>query len=279
MGRGRGCRDDAWSGPVEDDPRHRLHGALDRAAAYVAARGDPLETLRARALLGEVAGAEVTARLAAEGALQPDAPDRILRSLGMLDDLDQLSGGPGSPVEDVVRGLTARLGADGSFGAEDAPLDERIVRTGMLGGYLTKSLMLRPRIQSAIDAFLCRSWDPDRVKTGAWEPIAAYAHWYSLVDSELSDAALQWCGRELDRGFRTRQFDALQTGRVFVLCHAVALPGASLASGEVCEALCNEQTEDGGFALSARALGGDPVGAALDAMTILVRVGLQGSSA
>lgn len=261
---------------MEEDPRHRLLGALDRVAAYVAARGDSLETLRARALLGEVPGSEVTARLAAEGALAPDSPDGMLRSLGILDDLDQLAGGPGTPVEGVVRGLAGGLGEDGSFGPEAAPLAERIVRTGMLGGYLIKSLMLRPRIQSAIDGFLCRSWDPDRVKSGAWEPIAAYAHWYSLADSELSDPALQWCGRELDRGFRTRQFDALQTGRVFVLCHAVALPGASLAGGEVCEALCNEQTEDGGFALSARALAGDPVGAALDGMTVLVRVGLQG---
>ncbi|NNL68062.1 MAG: hypothetical protein HKP30_17570, partial [Myxococcales bacterium] len=214
--------------------------------------------------------------LAAAGRLAPDA---LLDALGILDDLDQLATGPGSPVEAVVRAATARLRDDGSFGAEDAPAAERIVATGMLGGYLVKTLMLRPRIERAIDGFLCRSWDPDRVKTGAWEPIAAYAHWFSLVDSELSDPALQWCGRELDRGFRTRQFDALRTGRVFVLCHAVALPGASLASEEVCEALCNEQTEDGGFALSARALAGDPVGAALDAMTVLVRVGLQGAAA
>jgi hypothetical protein len=98
-------------------------------------------------------------------------------------------------------------------------------------------------------------------------------HWFSLNESELSDAALQWCGRELERGFRSRACDALRAARVFVLCHASALPGASLTGRELCQALAGEQTADGGFALSARALAGAPVEAALEALAAWAHLG------
>jgi len=243
---------------------------LERACGFVLSRGTPLEQLRARALLGETPASAVTRALSEAGALSGEDPEAAVRALGVLDDLDQLAGGE---VEALARTLSGSLSEDGAWGDPSRSVEERIVLSGHLGGYLTKSLRVRPRVRAAVDGFLCRTWSPDRVKEGSWDPIAAYAHWFAVNDSELSDAVLQWCGRELERGFRTRGFDALATARVFVLCQAAALPGASLSARELCEALANEQTEEGGFALSARALTGAPVEAALDGLTAWIRLG------
>ena len=60
-------------------------------------------------------------------------------------------------------------------------------------------------------------------------------------DVDVADEALQWCGRELERGFRIGAFDAVRVARVFVLCDAPALPGARLAAAEVREALLRAQ--------------------------------------
>lgn len=255
------------------DARDAWREALARAAGYVEAEGGPLQGLRARALLGHEPGKALLDALAAEGALAADDPDALCRAFAMADAVTPLAG---PDVEAAIVRLTGRLGPDGSFGDGEEALETRIVRTGLLGGFLAKSLRMRPSVRDAIDRFLSGTWDADRVKTGESEPIAAYAHWFSLVDSELSDPALQWCGRELERGFRTRRFDAVTTARVFVLCDASALPGASLSVPELCEALANEQTGEGGWALSARALAGEPVEAALDGMAALVRIGRLG---
>lgn len=256
--------------PETEDAREAWRRALGRAAAFVQARGSRLACLRARALVGEASGPEVRAFLIGEGGLASEDPESLRSAFEILDPLGQLAG---PDVERAVASLGRTIGADGSWGDPREPLETRIFRTGMLGGFLAKSLMLRPALRSAVDGFLCRTWDAERVKTGAWEPVAAYAHWFSLNDSELADAALQWCGRELERGFRTRRFDAVTVSRVFVLCEALALPGASFSAPELCEAVANEQTEEGGFPLCRRALAGEPVAAALDAMTALVRLG------
>ena len=63
----------------------------------------------------------------------------------------------------------------------------------------------------------------------------------------MADEALQWCGRELERGFRTGSIDAVRTARVFALCDAAALPGARLRADEVAAALLREQDSDGAF--------------------------------
>jgi hypothetical protein len=57
--------------------------------------------------------------------------------------------------------------------------------------------------------------------------IAAFATCFANVDHDASDAILQWCGRELGRGFVTRAFDAVRTARVLVSCDAHGLPGRS----------------------------------------------------
>jgi hypothetical protein len=255
--------------PAVSDPEQGLVAARDRAARYVRERGDALAALRAGALLGELPGARVTEALAERGAFDAGAPAEWLPALAALDQVDQLDAPTVAPAVDALAG---RLGEDGAWGDPAAPLEERIVLTADLGGFLTKTLRWRPRYRVAVEGFLARTWSPDRVKRGAWAPIAAYAHFFSFADSELSDPVLQWCGRELDRGFRTRLFDAGATARVLIQCRGTALPGASLTAGELAEALVAEQTEDGGFALSARALAGEPVEAALDALALLARL-------
>jgi hypothetical protein len=244
--------------------------AAERAGAFVLARGTELERLRARALLGEVPAAEVVRAFVASGALAATEPEALVGSLAALDDLRQLAA---PELEPALRALGAALGPDGAWGDPAEPLAERIVRTAHLGGFLTKSLRARPRVRAAVDAFLCRTFDAERARGGDFAAIAAWAHWFSLNESEVSDPALQWCGRELERGFRTRACDALRTARVFVLCHAIALPGASLTGRELCQALAAEQTADGGFALSASALSGAPVEAALEALAAFAHLG------
>jgi len=279
---GRGARAGAWSPPVSEpelrEPR-AWERARDRAHAFVLERGDVLAQLRVRALAGETPPGRVTKALVEAGALAHGSPGGLLAALAALSALDQVDQLDAPAVEPALRALVAAIGADGGWGDPGAPLADRLVLTADIAGFLTKSLRLRPRVRDAVEGFLCRAWSPERVKTGEVAPIAAWAHFFSVNDSELGDPILQWCGRELERGFRTRHFDAVATVRVFLRCRAVALPGASLSAAELCEALANEQTEDGGFALSARALAGEPVEAALDAFAALVRLGPAGEAA
>ena len=77
--------------------------------------------------------------------------------------------------------------------------------------------------------------------------LAAFAHFFTNVHHDLADEALQWCGRELERGFRTRQFDAIATLRVLLYCDADALPGLRIETEELLDLLLAEQSDDGGF--------------------------------
>jgi hypothetical protein len=123
----------------------------------------------------------------------------------------------------------------------------------------------------AASAFLAARWGPERVQSGDPIAIGAWAQWFANTDDELADAGLQWCGRELERGFRTGAIDALATARVFALCDAQALPGARLGAEEVVLSLTAAQAADGGFGA-----GWDPtpvrVEATLDALAALARL-------
>jgi hypothetical protein len=86
------------------------------------------------------------------------------------------------------------------------------------------------------------------VKGGrAWGVLVAYAHCFANTSHEEGDPILQWCGRELERGFRTRLFDAVRAARVLVLCDAGAIPGARFAAGELVAGVLAEQQADGGW--------------------------------
>ncbi len=119
--------------------------------------------------------------------------------------------------------------------------------SAMLGGYLARSPFVRPRTLDAVGDFLARHWSPDLVQSGVWANVAGYAHYFANAPHEAADEILQWCGRELERGFRTRLFGAVETLRVLLLCDAHAIPGATLERDELVVSLLTEQEADGGF--------------------------------
>jgi hypothetical protein len=110
---------------------------------------------------------------------------------------------------------------------------------------------------------------PERVQGLAWGPLAAYAATFANVAHESSDAILQWCGRELERGFRSGAFGAARTARVLLDCDAPSLPGARLSFAEIVEGLLREQASDGGWPAAA---GASPVATTLDALAALSRI-------
>ncbi|MCG8587880.1 MAG: hypothetical protein MJE66_01170 [Proteobacteria bacterium] len=192
------------------------------------------------------------------------------QALGSLDDLRGLF----APlVGRVVSGLAEAQQGDGSWGRDpELPPTHRRFATGMLGGYLAKTRSVRPETLHAAGDFLAEGWSPDHVADGDWPAIAAHAHFFANTRHEASDEILQWCGRELERGFRARRFEARQVARVLLYCDAIALPGTQLTRVELLEALLGEQGRDGGFAILE--MGGPARRAAptFDAMLALVRL-------
>jgi hypothetical protein len=190
--------------------------------------------------------------------------------LGILDDLRCLNA---TPVERACEHLAAAQQGDGSWSDRpSAPEDERIFATGMVAGYLAKTPFVRQSILASAADYLAERWDPDRVKGAAWGANAAYFHCFALVDHEQADAILQWCGRELERGFITGVYDAVQTARVFVLCKAHALPGSRLTAAELVARVLGEQLGDGGYAASEDCSRSARVAQTLDALVALERL-------
>jgi len=219
--------------------------AMQRAAAFVESAGDEVAIDRARALIGAQPASVVVERLGDPG---PEPPvSRLLRTLGILDDLHCMNA---KPVERACERLAAVQQRDGSWSdREAAPEDERIFSTGMIAGYLAKTPFVRQSTLASAADFLAARWEPERVKGARWGANAAYFHCFALVRHEQADAILQWCGRELERGFLTGVYDAVRTARVFTLCRAHALPGSRLAASELVARILDEQMDDGGYAL------------------------------
>jgi hypothetical protein len=242
--------------------------ACERAAAFVTARGDALARARAEVLLG------LAPRECALSALDSQdthaAPDRIRQLLGVCADLRALD----APlVEAACLHLAESQSTDGGWGdpARDAE-DERLHLTGMLAGQLAKTRFVRPETLDAAGAFLTERWDPDRVQGFRWQGIAAFACYFANAPHEESDAVLQWCGRELERGFRERAFDAVSTARVLLHCDASGLPGGRFESDELVVALMTEQQSDGSWPVAAHAWAADPVERTLDGIVALLRL-------
>ena len=236
-----------------------------RAAAFVRAHGADLERARAEALLDIAPVERVLAALAAETAQQ--TLPALQRLLGVCDDLRSLH----APlVERACARLCAAQGSDGAW--SDAAADA-VHATGMLGGYLAKTRFARLETLQAAGDFLAARWSPDLVQGFQWGNIAAYAHLFANFAHERSDEILQWCGRELERGYRTRAFDAVRTARVLVLCDAHVLPGAWLGAQELVAALRAEQAADGSWQPSAGAAPPARVAHTLDGLVALLRLG------
>lgn len=212
--------------------------AAFRARAFVAAHGDARQRARAAALFDPTARAAIDAAFA---AIDTDAA-----ALRVLEHLDAAGVHEGPAVEYAVARLGAAQEPDGGWSCE--PGADRAEVAARIAGLLAKTRFVRPAALQAAGRLVAASWAPERVQGGSAAAIAAYACFFANHDHELGDAALQWCGRELERGFRTGAIDALAVGRVFALCDAQALPGARLGADEVALSLVAVQAEDGGFA-------------------------------
>ena len=162
---------------------------------------------------------------------------------------------------------------DGSFGAEGSDEEERVFTTGRLAALLSGLRSVRRRLLERAADYLAARFSPERVAGFAWRPLAAYTPLFTNVEHERGDDVLQWCGRELERGFRARRFDAVQTARIWVDCGAAALPGARVSADEIVLALLAEQTSDGSWPLPDGSHPSARVAHALDGLTALMRLG------
>jgi hypothetical protein len=250
-------------------PRAETSAAMQRAAAFVESAGDEVAIGRARALMG-TQPASVVVDLLRDPGFEASV-DRLLLTLGILDDLRCTNA---TPVERACDSLTAFQQSDGSWSdREGATEDERIFATGMIAGYLAKTPFVRQSTLASAADYLAIRWSPDRVKGSAWGANAAYFHCFALVRHEQADAILQWCGRELERGFRTGVYDAVRTARVFALCKAHALPGTRLAAAELVAPILDEQMDDGGYASPEGSSRRARVFQTLDALAAMERLG------
>lgn len=213
--------------------------ARERAKAFALEHGSVLACARARALAGDAAS-DAALRLVPE----PEDAPATLFALEVCEELRALR----APLAQRAGGVAATLQADdGGFGDPSSPLDERLRLAGGLGGALARTPFARPETLDGAGTFLATHFSPERVQEFQWGNIAAYAHFFANALHDASDEILQWCGRELERGFRARRFDALATARVLVSCDAHALPGARLEREELLLALITEQGGDGSF--------------------------------
>lgn len=220
-----------------------MNGAAERAAAFLAGAGDDLFAAWAAVLVGGGA-----AELAAEALVERQLPDgsfgelaETRRVLVLLDDV----GARGGPVlERACAWLRSTQSAEGCWGRCG---EEAVFETGVLAGILARSSCAPAPVLDAAAEWLAARFTPDAVKGFRWRPLAAHAAAFANLPHEAGDGILQWCGRELERGWRAGRFDALQVARLLLWCDTSSLPGGSVAMGEVLPALRASQAGDGSF--------------------------------
>jgi hypothetical protein len=240
-----------------------VRAAIERAQAFVAAHGDAID--QARAALAAGAG-DRSALLTRIGDAKGFAP--ALRALALLDAIGVRRG---AEVDAAVAALVAAQEADGSWRAGDEIAeDDAIATTARVAALLARTPAAPQKTLDAAAAWLAAHWSPERAQGGDPRLIGGYAGFFANFDHALADAVLQWCGRELERGFRTGALDALAVGRVLAFCDASGLPGARLDPRELVLSLLALQDADGGFALGATPE--ERVAATLDAMAALRRL-------
>ena len=266
--------------PTDDSPavirvRERAATALERGLGFVQDYGDDLGLLRAHVVLEVAAPGDVIEHVAnrqrGDGSFDPFGgvfsgaisgelrtvalPPGLLGTLEALALLADCRGLVSPAAEGAVEHLTRVQRQDGSWGRfdpnapEKTPPEDRLFATGMLAGYALRTPFVRPEVADWAGRFLASLWSPDLVEGGRLSSIAAFAHFFANGGApEISDEALQWCGRELERGFRSHRFESVEILRVLFYCDAEALPGATLDSLDLLERLLGEQAADGGFA-------------------------------
>ena len=294
---------DTGAGDFELVTALRLRAAetLERAYGFLESQSDAWARLRAQVLCGARPASDLTDRIAGTQAADGRLPLGTLVSGGGLGfpptDLAVLDSNcvaivgtlegllvaadakliHADWVESAARALEARQSDDGAFrvptsGRGGAAEQTDVFWTGMVAGILGRTPVSRPSLLEAAGEFLAQRFDPSAVENDGYCALLAYSHFFTNVAHELSDEALQWCGRALEKGFRSRQFDAVATLRVLLTCDAQALPGATFDVSELLERLLEEQAGDGGFAeLSAGGLAVRTT-QTFDAMLAIVRL-------
>lgn len=257
------------SGVGPDALKESAATALEQGYRFVDAHGDPLARLRGQAAVEAIAPEEVVraveARQAGDGSFAPliptppgrwqmeldewRAPARVVGTLEALAMLAVQKSLVLPSVEAAVGFLSAAQNPDGSWGeggGAERP-EVRLFGTGRIAGLLGRTRSVRPAVLDRASEFLAGLWAPERVEGGSWGAITGFANFFTNVHHDLSDAALQWCGREIERGFRTRVFEAGLVARVLFDCDVAMLPGATLSPVELLEGLLSEQARDGGW--------------------------------
>jgi len=145
-----------------------------------------------------------------------------------------------------------------------------VALSGEVTGLLAKTPHARESALRQAEAFLARHWAVERVQGPCYAPILAYVHALAHLHSELADEALQWCGRELERGFRTHAFTPVAVARVFLRARARALPGLQIDPDELVATLLGAQAPDGGWSAEPEA---ERLDATLEAVEALLRLG------
>jgi hypothetical protein len=253
--------------------------AVTRAEAYVLRNATPLERAFWETLLRRQDARPLLAALAERqeeaGALRSWRDDEgadpalaaTLRGLTWLDALGLLD----HPVpERAVGFLLARQQADGGWSEPGASEERRVALSGEVTGLLAKTPHARDSALHRAEAFLARHWAVERVQGPCYAPILAYVHALAHLHSELADEALQWCGRELERGFRTHVFTPVAVARVFLRARARALPGLQIDPDELMATLLGAQEPDGGWSAEPEA---ERLDATLEAVEALLRLG------
>lgn len=227
--------------------RERLEArGAAREARYVAV----LEGRAERAAFEADAASCRDARGALAGLVAGDAQGPSVASTAdALGWLVALGVTEGPVVEDAAAYLAKQQAVDGGWSDPAAGEGAAPELTAALCGTLARCPAARLSSLRRAAAYLAAHWSEERVRSGSYGSIAGYLHAFASLpaDLDVADEALQWCGRELERGFRSGAFDAVRVAHVFVLCDAAALPGARLGAAEVLEALLRAQAPDGSF--------------------------------
>ncbi len=254
-----------------------MQQALQHAARFLDACGSPLDRARLAALAGEGAepAREALEALQCEDGSFPARPGctpaaASCTTAAALEVLAELRVRRAHSVERAVAFLTECQSQDGSWGEGLAAA--RLATTGRVGAALGRTLYARPEVLAAAGDFLGRHFAPERVEGGEWDALAGVAAFFTNVDHERADDVLQWCGRALEKGFRSHTFSALRTARVLTLCDAGGLPGARVDPTELVMGMLAEQVGDGGWPAADDTSGGR-CEATLDAAFALLRLG------
>ena len=294
-------RDSASEAEFVESLRRRSAEGLERAYAFLRSQQDRRAILRAEVLCEGRPASDLSDALFSSQAEDGALPIGTLVSGGALGfppiDLASLSPRHQKLVgtlEGLLQAGDARLlhakwveaaarfledcqDDDGAFrvptiGDEAQGREAEIFWTGMIGGILGRTPFSRPSLLESAGAFLAMRFDPNAVEHDGYAALLAHSHFFTNVAHDLSDEALQWCGRALEKGFRSRQLDAVSTLRVLLTCDAQAMPGASFDIAELLIRLLEEQARDGGFA--ELSLGGPSTRTTqtLDAMLAIVRL-------